>query len=143
MEFNDSNVREFSQSKLNEECFGGDSHSSGGFGLSSIDGWGLGGGGYGKSGYMLFYERRQKKPIQLLKNTEDREAFEVNFREAVAPGDQPNKIFQKVLRDNRKYAFENDIYSEAFYDFILGLQKTVIGFEGNSSEVVALRNHCA
>jgi len=67
----------------------------------------------------------------------------VNFREAVAPGDKPNKIFEKVLRDNRKFAFENDIYSEAFYDFILGLQKTVIGFEGNSPDVVALRNHCA
>jgi hypothetical protein len=51
---------------LNEECFGGDSTSTGGFGLSSLDGWGLGGGGYGKSGYMLFYERRQKRPIKLL-----------------------------------------------------------------------------
>lgn len=143
LEFNDSTVREFSQSKLNEECFGGDGHSSGGFGLSSIDGWGLGGGGYGKSGYMLFYERRQKKPIQLLKDTEDRGAVEVNFQEAVAPGDKPNKIFQKVLQDNRKFAFENDIYSEAFYDFVLGLQKTVIGLEGSCDEVVALRNHCA
>jgi hypothetical protein len=51
---------------LNEECFGGDCSSSGGFGISSLDGWGIGGGGYGKSGYMLFYERREKKPIKLL-----------------------------------------------------------------------------
>ena len=60
MEFNDSNVRDFQASKLKEEGFGGDGTSSGGFGLSSFDGWGLGGGGYGKSGYMLFYERREK-----------------------------------------------------------------------------------
>jgi hypothetical protein len=66
MEFNDSTVRDFQASKLKEECFGGDSSSSGGFGLSSFDGWGLGGGGYGKSGYMLFYERREKKPLKLL-----------------------------------------------------------------------------
>jgi hypothetical protein len=32
-----------------------------------LDGWGLGGGrSYGKSGYMLFYERRKKKPLRIL-----------------------------------------------------------------------------
>lgn len=64
MEFNDSNVRDFDPSKLKEECFGGDSGSSG-FGLSSFDGWG-GGSSYGKSGYLVFYERRKKKPLKLL-----------------------------------------------------------------------------
>jgi hypothetical protein len=70
MEFNDSTVRDFQASKLKEECFGGDGGggSSGGFGLSSLDGWGLSGGGYGKSGYMLFYERREKKPLRLLED---------------------------------------------------------------------------
>lgn len=67
MEFNDSTVRDFQVSKLKEECFGGDGGggSSGGLGLSSLDGWGLG-GSYGKSAYMLFYERKLKKPITLL-----------------------------------------------------------------------------
>jgi len=66
MEFNDSTVRDFQPSKLKEECFGGDiGSSSNGFGLSSLDGWGLS-GSYGKSGYMLFYERRTKKPLMVL-----------------------------------------------------------------------------
>jgi len=57
MEFNDSTVRDFQVSKIKEECFGGDGgSSSNGVGLSSFDGWGLG-GGYGKSAYMLYYER--------------------------------------------------------------------------------------
>lgn len=72
MEFNDSTVRDFQASKLKEECFGGESGGSGGFGLSSLDGWGLS-GGHGKSGYMLFYERRTKKPLRLLEDKAPRE----------------------------------------------------------------------
>lgn len=82
MEFNDSTVRDFQASKLKEECFGGDGGGSGGFGLSSLDGWGLS-GGYGKSGYMLFYERKQKKPLRLL------QAAPEPAREANAAGTAP------------------------------------------------------
>jgi hypothetical protein len=60
MEFNDSSVRNFNFEKLKEECFGADSHSSGGY-----DSWGFGGSS-GKSAYMLVYERREKKPIKIL-----------------------------------------------------------------------------
>jgi len=169
MEFNDSTVRDFQASKLKEECFGGDGGggSSGGFGLSSLDGWGLS-GGYGKSGYMLFYERRQKKPLRLLEDPptqetgaaaeqenadkdsqpkeeakgeakEEKKVVEVDYREAVAAGDQPGKLFMQVLEENRKYGFENDIYSQDFFDFVLTIQKDVLGMEGDSERVQGLR----
>jgi len=34
--------------------------------MYSFDGWGGFGGSYGKSGYMLFYERKLKKPIKVI-----------------------------------------------------------------------------
>jgi hypothetical protein len=114
MEFNDENVRDFQASKLKEECFGGDNSSSGGFGLSSLDGWGL--SNYGKSGYMLFYERRKKKPLKMLvqeekaamqseleskdnKDAEQKEeqTVEVAYHEGVSASDEPNRIFNKVM----------------------------------------------
>jgi hypothetical protein len=75
MEFNDSTVRDFQASKLKEECFGGDGGGStgGGFGGGSFDGWGMGSSAYGKSGYMLFYERREKKPLELLEEPQEEE----------------------------------------------------------------------
>jgi len=71
MEFNDSNVRNFNFDKLKEECFGG----SGG---QSEDSWGAssgwGGSSYGKSAYMLIYERRKKKPVKILVDPEEAKA---------------------------------------------------------------------
>lgn len=64
MEFNDSTVKDFSTKNIKSECYGDAPGGSGGFG--GMSGWGGFSGSYGKSGYMLFYERRQKKPIKLL-----------------------------------------------------------------------------
>jgi len=62
MEYNDSTVKDFSTKNIKTECYGdaaSNSSSAGG-----MTGWGGGfSGSYGKSGYLLFYERRQKKPI--------------------------------------------------------------------------------
>lgn len=167
MEFNDSTVRDFQASKLKEECFGGDSAGSGGFGLSSLDGWGLS-GSYGKSGYLLFFEKRKKKPLKLLvkdgveaaksekvasaedknqseskkeneKDKEEEQLLEVDYREAVRPTETPNRIFQKVLEENRKYGFENDIYSADFFDLSLAIQKTVAGLDGADQSAQELR----
>lgn len=145
-------------SKLKEECFGGESGGSSGFGISTFDGWGMGGGGYGKSGYMLFYERRKKKPLKVLVKEEQaasvsgqqaadgekeqevsEKCLEVDYRQAVLPTAVPSKIFAQVLQDNRKFGFENDIYSADFFDFALGLQKSVIGMEGDSPAIAAMR----
>ena len=59
MEFNDSTVREFNFEKLKDECYGGD-------GKSGDDGGWSFGGSYGKSAYMLIYERRKKRPLKVL-----------------------------------------------------------------------------
>lgn len=64
MEFNDSTVSNFNFEKLKGECFGGE-------GGQANDGWGFGGGSYGKSAYMLVYERRKKKPIKILVTEEE------------------------------------------------------------------------
>lgn len=69
MEFNDSRVSDFKFENLKEECFGeketgnrggNQSYMASGFGGFVSFG---GGAGYGKSAYMLFYERQRKKPI--------------------------------------------------------------------------------
>jgi len=99
MEFNDSNVRDFQASKLKEEGFGGDGTSSGGFGLSSFDGWGLGGGGYGKSGYMLFYERREKQPLKhlVIAGQEEQADKEVQAKEEVKDGEAVKEAEEKYI----------------------------------------------
>jgi ubiquitin carboxyl-terminal hydrolase 34 len=65
MEFNDSTVRNFNFEKLKEECFGEDKSTTGG-----ESAWGNF-GSYGKSAYMLIYERRIKKPIKILVDAEE------------------------------------------------------------------------
>jgi len=74
-------------------------------------------------------KREKKNPIKLLSASDEKDKegeekkenqyTEVDFREAITAQDQPNKIFRQVLEDNRKYGFENEIYSDAFFDFIL------------------------
>jgi len=61
MEFNDSMVKDFDFSKLKEDCFGSEGKSSG-----ASSSWNFGGGDYGQSGYMLFYERKKKKDLKIL-----------------------------------------------------------------------------
>lgn len=63
MEFNDSSVRDFNFEKLKDECFGGD-------GKGADDAWSFG-GSYGKSAYMLVYERRKKKSLKILVDPEE------------------------------------------------------------------------
>ena len=94
------------------------------------------GGKYGKSAYMLFYERRRKKDIKLVvpedkveeekkknvKITYNEEKKEytkmVNYRES-ADGEEPTKNYKKVFEDNKAFTFESDIYSNEFFNFLL------------------------
>lgn len=64
MEFNDSTVRDFNFEKIKDECYGGDKSSS------DDSGWSFG-GSYGKSAYMLIYERRKKRPLKILVSEEE------------------------------------------------------------------------
>lgn len=125
MEFNDSRVSDFQFKNLKEECFGDESSSTG-------NSWGF--GNYGKSGYMLFYERRVKKPIKILvpeeKVESEKQKTEVHFDEEkkehfklvpfkeCAADEAPNKIYQQVFDDNKNFTFENDVYSTEFESFV-------------------------
>ena len=68
MEFNDSRVSEFSFEKLKDECYG-DQKASGSSGYED-SGWSSW-GSYGKSAYMLVYERRKKRPIKIVATEEE------------------------------------------------------------------------
>jgi hypothetical protein len=141
MEFNDSTVREFNFEKMKDECYGGDGKSAG----SDTDTWSFGGASssYGKSAYMLVYERRKKRPLKILVvpgeevekatstgvkvifDTKKEEYYKlINYREGVEDI-APNAIYKQVFEDNTKFEFENDIYSSEFFDFIKGTLNAV------------------
>ena len=66
MEFNDGNVTPYNFEEMKDECFGGAKESG------DNDLWGtfFKNQGFGKSAYVLVYEKRKKKPIMLLVNPE-------------------------------------------------------------------------
>jgi hypothetical protein len=132
MEFNDSTVRNFNFEKIKEECYGGDGKSGG----AMEDAWSGGaswGGSYGKSAYMLIYERRKKKPVKLLVSPEEAKLsalpdiyFDekkdeyyrlVDYKTGVEEI-TPSSIYTQVFEDNQKFEFDNDIYSQEFFDFV-------------------------
>ena len=111
-EFNDSSVTDFNYEKLENECFGGDGKEQNDFGLSMMSS-----STYGKSGYMLVYERRVKKPIKVLVpketagavfNEEKKEYYE--WRSYNAQGKVvPNKIYKQVWEDNQYIVLEKNV----------------------------------
>lgn len=147
MEFNDSRVSDFQYTKLEEESFGEEASAS------AYSSWGYGGGAYGKSAYMLFYERRKKKGLKILvpstqveeakaqginvlKDEKTGETFKiVGYREG-AENEKPSDIYAKVFEDNSAVNFENDIYSQEFFDFIKQILEKVASYaeskEGSS-----------
>jgi ubiquitin carboxyl-terminal hydrolase 34 len=62
MEFNDSFVSNLDYKKVGEDGFGGEKTTSGWSSFSSS---------YGKSAYILVYERREKKPVKVLVKKEE------------------------------------------------------------------------
>lgn len=99
--------------------------------------WGFG-GSYGKSGYMLFYERRKKKPIRVVApeaaaDTEFEEKTNehiklVPYDELVEREAVPNEIYSKVSEDNKRFSFENDVYSQEFFNFVRQILVSVAAF---------------
>jgi uncharacterized UBP type Zn finger protein len=126
-EYNDSRVSDWKVAeKMKEDCFG-DEDGAGRQGYF--------GGGYGKSAYMLFYERRAKKPIKILVPEEEvaaakEQGVEVHHDEQAkehykhvpyhlaVDKEPPNQIWNQVSEDNGKFTFETDVYSESYFGFI-------------------------
>ena len=110
MEFNDSRVSDFQFRDLAKECQGNEA------------GAGYMGDSYGTSGYMLFYERRKKKPLKILvaedkveeerKNgievrhdEEKKEYYKmVDYRKS-CEGEKANPIYSQVFQDNHAVSF--------------------------------------
>ena len=126
-EYNDSMVADWKFSKMQEDCFGDPANTEN-------RGWG---GNYGKSAYMLFYERRKKKSLKIIVNEDEvdgeqekssgRQVFfddskkehykMVPYSEGI-DAEAPNKIYKNVNGDNAKLTFETDVYSPDFFQFL-------------------------
>lgn len=151
MEFNDSHVSDYKFEQLDDDVSGdAEIQIGGGFGGFGGFNWG---GKYGKSAYMLFYERRKKKDMKVViaddkveeektKGVElsyDEKAKEytkmVPYRQSVDADAKPNEIYKKVFEDNKAFSFESDIYSQEFNDFILMVLRTVANL-GEGSEAI-------
>ena len=48
----------------------------------------------------------------------------VKYREG-ADNEAPNEIYKKIFEDNTKFTFENDIYSQEFFEFILQILSSI------------------
>lgn len=142
-EFNDMSVSDWNiKDKIKDDCFGDENPRMS---------W----SGMGKSAYMLFYERRKKKPLKVLvpeakdldmektksMQTDEKtnEVFKmIPYHQGIdeAP---PNEIYNKVAEDNRKFTFETDVYSDQFFQFIRGILESVSEFEGSEEDLLEVR----
>ena len=104
---------------------------------------------------MLFYERRKKKDMKVLVPedkveeakdsgidvTYDEEKKEhsklVKYKESV-DNEAPNEIYKKVFEDNKKFTFENDIYSQEFFGFLLQVLSSATTLEGKDADEIKL-----
>ena len=57
----------------------------------------------------------------------------VNYRKST-DDERPNKIYQKVFEDNKKYGFETDIYSSEFFQFVLGIMGGIASLDDADSD---------
>lgn len=136
MEFNDSRVSHWDFKDLKTATFGterGAQQTSYMGGLTDS---------YGKSAYMLFYERRKKKDLKILVpedqaesvraqginvqyDEEKKDYFKMCPYRSAANGELANEYYCKVSEDNNRFIFESDIYSTEFFNFIVRILKSV------------------
>jgi len=153
MEFNDSTVKDFKFEKLKDDCFGGEKKSA------EVGAFSFGDSSYGKSAYMLVYERKKKKPIKILLMGDELEEEKkgssqiqfdekkeehyklIDYRDGVEEI-TPNQIYKQVMEDNMKFEFENDIYSQEFFDFVHGIIKAVTTLVTSNKEKSELVKNC-
>ena len=137
MEFNDSRVSHWDFTDLKQATMGNENKGQATTGFMA----GLG-DSYGKSGYMLFYERRKKKDLKILVaddqveeqkakgidvqyDEEKKEHFKMSPYRSAADGELANQIYKKVAEDNQRFTFESDIYSTEFFNFIMTILQSV------------------
>lgn len=88
-----------------------------------------GGGGtktYGKSAYVLFYERKSKKNLiehHKDKDTGEEKPVEVDFRSVEKF--VPSWISELVAADNKSFIVDSTIFSDTFFDFVKNTFKQI------------------
>lgn len=107
MEFNDSRVSEWQFKNLESECFGEDTANAKAW---QSAGWSYSSGSYGKSGYMLFYERRKKKPLKIL--VPESQVEEAKAQGVVIHKDEKTNEFYKLV--GYREGAENEKPSEIY-----------------------------
>ena len=60
-------MKDYNFEKLKDDCYGGDGKSG------NDDSFSMGASSYGKSAYMLFYERKKKRDLKVLVTKEEAE----------------------------------------------------------------------
>ena len=124
----------------------------------SLGGWGLGDNSYGKSAYMLIYERKEKRPIKVVIRDEELQSErEKNVNIEIVRDEKKeenykmidyrngvqdivaNQIYKQVFEDNKKFEFENDIYSQEFFNFIKSIIVAVTQLKESQQSQEAIR----
>lgn len=151
-EYNDSMVADWNFNRLKEDCMGDPAGTANrGYG-----------GNYGKSAYMLFYERRMKKSLKIIVKEADIEKVDALIKEKSSgrqvfydeadkehykmvpysegiDSDAPNQIYKEVNGDNAKLTFETDVYSQDFFKFLRDTLESVASLDGSNSELALVR----
>ena len=105
---------------------------------------------------MLIYERKSKKDIKVLvpeaeveeakaqgielNYDEEKKEYskQVKYRDSANDG-VPNEIYKKVFEDNKKYTFENDIYSKEFFNFLQDVLASAAKYDIEDVKTIALQ----
>jgi hypothetical protein len=142
MEFNDSRVSDYNFEDLKADSFGGSAGNDDWFGGMFKS------NSYGKSAYLLVYEKRFKKPVIILapENEDGTPKHKIpenaEIKTIEKTGEKyyemdmknigmfvPNKIYKEIWEDNLEFSFEKLIYSNEFYDFVKELMNGTLGFK--------------
>lgn len=145
MEFNDSRVSDYNFEDLKGDCYGGSAGNDDWFGGMFKT------ASYGKSAYLLVYEKRFKKPIKILipevkegENVTNKavvpasavvetdpktkeQFYEITMKEAKMF--VPNKIYKEIWSNNLEFSFEKLIYSKEFYEYVKELMVGTLTFK--------------
>lgn len=121
-EFNDSNVSIFLFDKnIEKEAFGGDqtSKNTASDAMSDADlanFLSTGSGAYGKSAYMLFYERKKKRNLTEYVDEAQEQTRIVDYRKVEKF--VPDWISEEVKKDNKSFLVDSQVFDEQFFDFL-------------------------
>jgi hypothetical protein len=130
--FDDAAIRTFAfNSDLKSEAFGGDPEANKNSSSDAMSDADLAaflssaGQSYGKSAYMLIYDRRSKKSLREVAEEapDDAPTTEIPFKsvESVVPA----WISEEVEADNKNFMVDSQLFNEDFFEFIKRIFKSI------------------